>query len=106
MIGGPALVERAFGQPITKEELGGPHIHLRSGVVDNVAEDEPGVFTQIQQFLSYLPTNVWEAAPVRPCEEERNRQEEELLSIIPRNRRRAYSMRRVIECVVDRDSFF
>ena len=85
---------RAFGQPITKEELGGPHIHLRSGVVDNVAEDEPAVFTQIRQFLSYLPTNVWEAAPVQPSEDDRNRQEEELLSIIPRNRRRAYPMRR------------
>ena len=106
MIGGPALVERAFGQPITKEELGGPHIHLRSGVVDNVAEDEPAVFAQIRQFLSYLPTNVWEAAPVRPSEDDRNRQEEELLSIIPHNRRRAYPMRRVIECVVDRGSFF
>src|SRR6185503_2295618 len=30
MIGGPALVERAFGQRPTKEELGGPDIHLRS----------------------------------------------------------------------------
>lgn len=106
MIGGPALVERAFGQPITKEELGGPDIHLRSGVVDNVADDEPGVFAQIQRFLSYLPTNVWEPAPLEPAADDRNRQEEELIDIIPRNRRRSYSMRRIIDCVVDRGSFF
>jgi acetyl-CoA carboxylase carboxyltransferase component len=106
MIGGPALVERAFGRPTTKEELGGAHVHLRSGVVDNVADDEPGVFAQIRRFLSYLPANVWEGAPVVPCDDEPHRQEPELLTIVPRNRRRAYPMRRIIECVVDRESFF
>jgi len=106
MIGGPALVERAFGRSINKEELGGSQIHLRSGVVDNVADDEPGVFAQIRRFLSYLPTNVWEAAPVLPCEDDCNRQEPELIEIVPRNRRKAYNMRRVIECVVDQGSFF
>jgi acetyl-CoA carboxylase carboxyltransferase component len=106
MIGGPALVERAFGRTISKEELGGAQVHLRSGVVDNVADDEQEVFAQIRRFLSYLPTNIWEAAPVLPCADDRNRQEPELLEIVPRNRRRAYAMRRVIECVVDRDSFF
>ncbi len=106
MIGGPALVERAFGRPITKEELGGAQVHLQSGVVDNVADDEAGVFTQIRRFLSYLPSNIWEAAPVLPCEDDRNREASELLSIVPRNRRRSYAMRRIIEAVVDRDSFF
>jgi len=106
MIGGPALVERAFGRAVTKEELGGADIHLRSGVVDNVADDEGGVFTQIRRFLSYLPANVWETAPVVPGEDDRTRQEQELITVVPRNRRRAYDMRRVIECVVDRESFF
>ncbi|MGE0820920.1 MAG: carboxyl transferase domain-containing protein [Candidatus Binatia bacterium] len=81
-------------------------MHLASGVVDNVAEDEAEVCRQIRRFLSYLPPNVWEAAPVMPGEDDRNRQAEELLSIIPRNRRRAYAMRRVIDSVVDRESFF
>lgn len=106
MVGGPALVERAFGNAITKEELGGAHVHESSGVVDNVAEDEADVFAQIRRFLSYLPTNVWETAPVLACEDDRNRQEPELISIVPRNRRRTYAMRRIIESVVDRHSFF
>ncbi|HEV8717043.1 MAG TPA: carboxyl transferase domain-containing protein [Candidatus Binatia bacterium] len=106
MIGGPALVERAFGRAISKEELGGAQIHLHSGVVDNVADDEAGVFAHIRRFLSYLPTNIWEAAPVLPGDDDRNRQEAELLEIVPRNRRRIYNMRRVIDCVVDRGSFF
>ena len=42
LTGGPALVERALGEKLSKEELGGAEIHLRSGVVQNVAEDEAG----------------------------------------------------------------
>ncbi len=106
MSGGPVLVERALGLKITKEELGGAQVHLRSGVVDNAAEDEADVWRQVRAFLSYLPGNVWEAAPVIESDDTPARQEEELLSIIPRNRRRAYKMRRVIDLIVDRGSWF
>ena len=40
LTGGPALVERALGKRVAKEELGGSQVHLRSGVVDNAGEDE------------------------------------------------------------------
>ncbi|MEN8183023.1 MAG: carboxyl transferase domain-containing protein [Myxococcota bacterium] len=106
LTGGPALVERALGQRLSKEDLGGASVHLRSGVVDNVAEDEADVFRQIRAFLSYLPANVLEDAPVVECDDPPSRREDELLSIVPRERRRAYKMRRVIEGVVDRASFF
>ncbi len=106
LIAGPALVARAFGRSPSKEELGGPQVHLRSGVVDNVADDESGAFAQIRHFLSYLPTNVWEAAPVLPCGDDRNRQEPELIETVPHDRRKAYKMRRIIDHIIDRDSFF
>ena len=106
LTGGPALVERALGLELTKEELGGADVHLRSGVVDNVAEDEADVFRQARTFLGYLPSNVWEAAPVADTDDPSDREEEELLSIIPRNRRRAYKMRKVIELIVDRGTLF
>ena len=106
LTGGPALVERALGERVSKEELGGSQVHLRSGVVDNVAEDEADAFRQIHTFLSYLPQNVAEPAPVVPCDDPPSRREEELLSLVPRERRRAYKMRRLLELVVDRGSFF
>jgi acetyl-CoA carboxylase carboxyltransferase component len=106
LIGGPALVERAMGEKLTKEELGGAGVHGSTGVVDCVAEDEAGVYPAMRRFLSYLPTNVWEAAPVVPCEDPRDRTEPELLEIVPRERRKIYKMRRLIELVVDRGSFF
>jgi acetyl-CoA carboxylase carboxyltransferase component len=106
LTGGPALVERALHQRLSKEELGGAEVHARSGVVDNVAEDEPDAFRQIRTFLGFLPPNVFEPPPVAACDDPPERESEELLSIVPRNRRRAYKMRRVIELVVDRGSFF
>jgi len=106
LIGGPALVARATGQETTKEELGGAAVHGRNGVVDNVADDEADVWRQIKAFLSYLPSNVWEGAPVSACGDPRDRAEEKLLAIVPRESRRAYKMRRVVEAVVDIGSFF
>lgn len=106
LIGGPALVERALRITLTKEQLGGPEVHLKSGVVDNVAPDERAVFAQVRRFLSYLPTNVHQRAPVIACDDPAGRTEEELLSIVPRERRRTYKMRRILELVLDRESIF
>jgi acetyl-CoA carboxylase carboxyltransferase component len=106
LIGGPAIVERALRAKSSKQELGGADVHLASGVVDNVAEDEVDVWRQARRFLSYLPPNVWEPAPILDTGDPPGREEEELLGLIPRDRRRAYKVRRVIELVVDESSFF
>ena len=106
LTGGPVLVERAHGDNVTKEELGGAAVHARSGVVDNVVADEVEALRALRRFLSYLPSSVYERAPRTDTGDLRERQEQTLLSIVPRNRRRAYKVRRVIEAVVDRGSFF
>jgi len=106
LVGGPALVERATGETVDKDALGGAAVHGRSGVVDNVAADEADVWRQIRAFLSYLPSHVWEGPPVAPCDDPRDRADETLLSLVPRESRRAYKMRRVLEAVVDAGSLF
>jgi acetyl-CoA carboxylase carboxyltransferase component len=108
LIGGPALVERALGEKKSKEELGGPDVHSRSGVVDRVAEDEDEVFDLVRRFLAYLPTRVGELAPRTQVKggDPHDRREEELLGIVPRDRRRLYEMRRILDLVFDRGSFF
>ncbi|HEY7294302.1 MAG TPA: carboxyl transferase domain-containing protein [Dehalococcoidia bacterium] len=105
--GGPPVVKAALGYEITKEELGGDQIHVRqSGVVDNLAEDEADALRQIRRFLSFLPPNVWEPAPRDEPADDPCRCDESLLSVVPRDRRRAYDAHRIITSVVDRDSFF
>jgi acetyl-CoA carboxylase carboxyltransferase component len=106
MVGGPALVKRALGRTLTKQQLGGAAVHRRSGVVDNIAADEADAFEQIRTFLAYLPQSIWERAPRVSCDDPPDRCEDELLSIVPHNRRHAFDMGRVIELVADQGSFF
>ena len=104
---GPPLVQRALGHTVDKEELGGSDVHCRiSGVADNVAEDDLDAITQIKTFLSYLPQNAYQYPPDLAPEDDPGRREEELLDLIPENRRRPYDMYRAIELIVDRGSYF
>ena len=106
LVAGPAVVERALGRRPSKEALGGPEIHARNGVIDNLVADEPAAFAEIRRFLSYLPPNVWELPPCTAADDPAERRAEELIGIVPRNRRKLYDMRRVIALVLDEGSFF
>ena len=106
-VAGPPVVAMAgIGETPDKEELGGARMQARAGAVDNVAADEDDALGQLRRFLSYLPQNVWEAPPLAPPTDPADRREEELLSIVPREPRRTYKMRRILEQVLDRDSLF
>jgi len=105
LVGGPKLVERALGQKVTKEQLGGAELHERTGVIDDVVEDEHEAFAAISRFLSYLPQNVWELPPVIPTDDPRDRAEDFLANIVPANRRMVFDMRRLVRAVLDKDSF-
>jgi methylmalonyl-CoA decarboxylase subunit alpha len=105
--GGPPVVKAALGYEITKEDLGGAQIHTRkSGVVDNLANDEAEALGMIRRFLSYLPPSVWELPPRRETGDPPERRDEWLRSVIPRDRRQVYDGHRIVEAVLDRGSFF
>ncbi|MPZ45904.1 MAG: propionyl-CoA carboxylase [Betaproteobacteria bacterium] len=104
---GPPVVERAFGNKITKEQLGGTKIAVdTAGTIDNLAADEADCLRQIRGFLSYMPQNVWELPPQSRCGDPVDRCEDELADIIPRAGRQAYNMKKLVQLIVDRDSLF
>jgi acetyl-CoA carboxylase carboxyltransferase component len=106
-VAGPPVVERGVGQKVSKEELGGYEIHARgSGAVDNEVATEEEAFESIRRFLAYLPSSVWQAPPRWPPDDDPNRRDEGLISVIPRDRRRAYDVRGILGAVFDRESFF
>ncbi|MFV0309562.1 MAG: carboxyl transferase domain-containing protein [Desertimonas sp.] len=107
MVAGPPVVIQATGEDITKEDLGGWHIHGRNGSVDNVADSEDEALDQTRRFLSYLPSSVYEAPPVTAAPSgDPAAPIEELLAAVPRNRTTTFDIRRVIELVCDPGSFF
>lgn len=101
---GPPLVAR-LGYAVTKEELGGSGIHGRNGVVHDVVGSEAEAFDRARRFLSYLPPSVEQLPPRAACEDDPERREEFLIEAIPRERRRPYRIRPIIEAVVDQGSF-
>jgi acetyl-CoA carboxylase carboxyltransferase component len=106
LIGGPKLVERALGVSMTKDELGGAKVHARSGLVDNIAEDEHDALAQCRRFLSYLPSSVYERTPRLECVDDPQRMEEELIHAVPRDSNEAFDIREVVNMVMDQNSFF
>ncbi|MDC1019424.1 carboxyl transferase domain-containing protein, partial [Pseudomonadales bacterium] len=107
-VAGPPVVSHAVGYDITKEELGGWHIHCTNGSVDNLAETEEEAVVMTKQFLSYLPSSVYEAPPIKEPDpaDPVDRWEEELFTLISRKRVTTFDMRRAITLMADKNSFF
>jgi len=105
-VAGPPVVSHAMGYDVTKEDLGGWHIHCRNGSVDNLAETEEEAMAQTRRFLSYLPPSVYEAPPITQSSDPADRREEELLTLVPRKRTATFDIRRAIRLLADKDSFF
>ena len=104
---GPPVVERSLGQKISKEDLGGAEMAVDiAGTIDNRVPSEQACFEQIRRFLSYMPANVWELPPATRCTDPIDRRDEALASIVPKDRRQPYNMKKLIGHIVDRDSFF
>ena len=105
-VAGPPVVAWAMHETPDKEELGGSRAQTRAGAVDNEADDEEDALAQLRRFLSYLPSSVWEAPPVVASTDPPDRREGELLAIVPRDERKPYKMRRILELVLDTGSVF
>ena len=106
LVAGPAVVERAFGKKLTKEELGGSHIHKVNGVTDNEAESEEDAFNQIKKFLSYFPNSIYELPKRIETSDPIERKDEDLIKIIPKDRKKSYEVREIIEAIFDKGSYF
>jgi len=105
--GGPPVVKAALGIDITKEDLGDERTQVfGSGVIDNLAETEGEAFAMIKRFLSYLPSSVHEMPPRVDTDDVSERRDESLISAIPRDKRKPYDARGILNAVLDRDSFF
>jgi propionyl-CoA carboxylase beta chain len=99
-------VAAAFGDELDNESLGGADIHARNGVADDEAESEDEAFALARKFLSFLPARTGDRPPTTPARDPASRREEALISAVPRDARQAYSMRKILEAVVDVGSLF
>ena len=103
-VAGPPVVKR-LGQDLTKEELGGSKIHSKNGAVDIFVKSEDEAFKITKKILSYLPQSVYELPQRGEVTDDPERKDEWLLEAIPKDRRKIYKMRKIINTLVDKESF-
>ena len=103
-VAGPPVVKRV-GEDLTKEELGGSTIHSKNGAVDILVKSEEEAFEVTRKILSYLPSSVYELPERKEPQDNTERRDDWLIEAIPKNRRKIYDMRKIINSVIDKGSF-
>jgi acetyl-CoA carboxylase carboxyltransferase component len=103
---GPPVVRESLGETVTKEELGGPSVAVSSGLIHNAAADDGAALDLVRSYLGYFPSSAWSYPPEAGGEDAAARLVPEMVDIVPRNGRRVYEMRDVLEVVFDRSSCF
>jgi len=105
-IASPRIIQEMVGEDIDMQELGGPDVHARkTGSADLVVPDEETAAEKTRELLSYLPQDHSSELPSHePRQPERN--PAGLDAEIPEEPNKAYDVQRVIDRLVDRDSWF
>jgi len=106
-ITGPDVIETVTGEQVSKEELGGAGSHSsRSGVAHFSCQSEEDALDRIRRLLSYLPQNNMEDPPRVASWDDPDRELDGITDIVPEAPRKPYDMTKVIDRVLDEDSFF
>jgi propionyl-CoA carboxylase beta chain len=106
-ITGPDVIRAATHEEVTHEELGGADTHnIRSGVAHFEGENDAETLAMVRELLSFIPSNNLEDPPFVPTDDDRNRRDPALASIVPENPAKPYDMHRIITGVVDDGYFF
>lgn len=102
---GPPLVYAATGEVVSKEDLGGADIHCKlSGVAHHRVSDANAAKDLTARYLNLLPANAWTYPASTQSPPEKNI--DNILSLVPCDDSKPYDMRKVINTVVDDDSYF
>lgn len=103
---GPNVVKTVTHEEVTSEDLGGAKAHAeKSGVNHFTAGNDVEALKKVRDLLTYMPQNCNELAP-EPSVFEFNESKRSLIgTILPENSTLPYDIRKVIDCVIDDNSF-
>ncbi|SDX70388.1 MULTISPECIES: acyl-CoA carboxylase subunit beta [Salimicrobium] len=107
-ITGPKVIETVTGEKISPEDLGGARVHnSTSGNAHVQASTEEEALDAVRNLLLYLPDNYKEKPPF--IENEKEEKEDflpDITDFVPFNSSRPYDVRKLIDHIVDEESFF
>ncbi len=103
---GPNVVKTVTHEDVDLEGLGGAEVHsCKSGVAHFACDSEPECLAAVRELLLYLPQNNTELSAALESSDPHDRQDDELLEVVPDNPSKPYDMRDVITRVVDDGAF-
>jgi acetyl-CoA carboxylase carboxyltransferase component len=107
---GPGVVREVMGEDVDTQGLGGPRVHERNGVSQFTAPDDLAAVELVHELLAYLPQRAGAPQPldgVTPGPARLNGDNGgrppglDPSAFVPREARRVYDVRAVIEALVD-----
>jgi len=103
---GPNVVKTVTHEEVSSEELGGAKAHAeKSGVNHFTATNDVECLKKVRDLVTYFPQNASEMAP-QPLQFSFNPSKKEAIrSVLPENVNVPYDIRKVVECVIDDNSF-
>ena len=105
-ITGPDVIRTVTGESIDFEGLGGSLAHNeKSGVASFMMENEKECLETLKLLLSYLPQNNIENPPHINTNDDPERANTKLKDIIPKDSKKSYDVKQVIEEIVDKNTF-
>ena len=106
-ITGPNVIKSVTNEDVSVEDLGGTRVHAeKSGVCDIVATDEVDAIRLIKELLAFLPNNYSESMPRLDPQDDAERWDEQMLSLMPSDPKKSYDMKKILRCILDNGHFF
>jgi acetyl-CoA carboxylase carboxyltransferase component len=103
---GPDVVKAVTQEDVSFEDLGGASVHsTKSGVAHFAAGDDRHAIGIIRRLLGYLPQNNMEDPPRVQSDDDPQREDAELDTLVPPEPDKPYDMHEVIRRIIDQSSF-
>lgn len=103
---GPNVVKTVTHEEVSSEDLGGAKTHSeKSGVNHFTAENDVACLKKLRELITYMPQNACELPPKTTKFAFSKRKLKEIEGVLPENTNIPYDIRKVIESVIDDDSF-
>lgn len=103
---GPNVVKTVTHEEVSSEDLGGAKAHAeKSGVNHFTAANDVEALKMVRDLLTFMPQNMNELPPQPTIFEHSESKNKTITQVLPENNTLPYDIRKVIDCVIDDNSF-
>ncbi|MTI44155.1 propionyl-CoA carboxylase carboxyltransferase subunit [Roseibium hamelinense] len=104
---GPDVVKTVTNETVTAEQLGGASIHTtKSSIADGAFDNDVEALQEMRRLIDFLPANNQADLPEISSQDDVDRLDDSLDTLIPDNPNKPYDMKELIQKTVDEGDFY